>query len=269
MFTSNLIASKITKDLADKLKDYILQGGGVVTSSGSKNIDIYVSANGSDSTGDGTQAKPYKTINYIVMHVLPYIHTDTVIYIHPLTDITEDSFSGFMGKNGVIINQQAQHTITFNRTIGLRNGVYSFFNCVFNKACDLVEKGYGYFNNCTFNPVTNIQSLRCRYQSFASVYTATFIMDNSVSKMAMACYDHSFIHLAGTLTFKGDCTYLMEALAKGSIYIVRKATINTSQATGAKYFIHEHSNLILVKRGDAIFGDNLTAGTVDESSKVY
>ena len=243
--------------------------GGVVTSPGPHNIDIHVSANGSDTTGDGSQAKPYKTIDHIARHVLPYRATDAVAYIHPLTDITEGSFSGFTGTNRVTINQQAQHTITFNRTIGLRNGVYSFFNCVFNKSCDLVEKGYGYFNNCTFNPVTDIQSLRCRYQSFAYVDTAAFVMDNSVSQMAMACYNQSFIHLVGALTFKGDCTYLMEALARGSIYITHKSTIDTSQATGAKYYIHEHSNLILVKRGDAIFGDNLTAGTVDESSKVY
>lgn len=243
--------------------------GGVVTSVGNNVLNIYVSATGSNETGDGSQERPFRTIEHIKSSVIPYKTSINSIYIHPLTDIVEEQFTGFMGTNRVIINNQAQHTITFNRTIGLRNGVYSFFNCVFNKACDLVEKGYGYFNNCTFNPVTDIQSLRCRYQSFANVDTATFIMDNSVSKMAMACYDHSFIHLAGTLTFKGDCTYLMEALAKGSIYIVYKATIDTSQATGAKYYIHEHSNLILVKRGDAILGDNLTAGTVDESSKVY
>lgn len=194
-----------------------------------------------------------------------------MIHIYPLTDIVEEQFTGFMGINRFIINPNAQykHTITFNRTLELRNGVYSFFNCVFNKACDLVEKGYGYFNNCTFYPVTNIQGLRSRYQSFANVDTAIFNMDDAMVATAIACYDHSFIHLGGTLTFKGDCTYLMEAFAKGNIYIVNRATLDTSQATGDKYFIHDHANLILVKRGDAIFGDNLTAGTVDESSKVY
>ena len=93
-------------------------------------------------------------------------------------------------------------------------------------------------------------------------------MDKDIVDQGITCYDHSFVHLAGDLVFTGECTYLMEALLKGAIYFTRESNVDTSQATGAKFFIHAHSSLILAQRGDTIFG-NLAAGTVDESSKVY
>ena len=229
---------------------------------------FYVSANGSNESGDGSQEHPFRTIEHIKSIVMPYKTTISAIYIHPLTDIIETQVTGFLGVNRVYINQKGEHTVTFNKTISLRNGIYTFTNCVFKQAVDLVEKGYAVFNQCKYYPVAKIPPLRCRYQSFAVLYSGEFNMDKNIVDQGIACYDHSFIHLADNLVFKGECTYLMEAFMKGAIYFTHKSKVDTSQATGAKFFIHEHSSLILVQRGDAIFG-NLTAGTVDESSKVF
>ena len=61
---SGLVTDKISKNLADKLKDHILQGG-VVTSSGNLDLVFYVSANGSNESGDGSQEHPFRTIEHI------------------------------------------------------------------------------------------------------------------------------------------------------------------------------------------------------------
>ena len=115
----------------------------------------------------------------------------------------------------------------------------------------------------------NFQCVRCRYQSLTILTDCELHMDKSITNCGMSCYDNSFIHLNGTTVFTGDCEALFLADMYSAIYFVQKAVINSTQATGSKYRVINHSDLILCGRGEDILGDTLTAGTTDESSKVY
>ena len=242
-------------------------GGGVVRSEGNLAVNIYVSANGSNENGDGSQERPYRTIEHIKSFVLPYLQTNASITIVPLTDIVEEQFTGFNQSRWVSFNNKdSGHTITFNKQINLMTGKYTFNNCIFADGVDLNEAAYIVSEDCTFKFSTSLNGcFRCRYSSTALLYNAVLQSDTSV-QYAVACYDNAYIKIYNGITFSGDFNQLFYIVNQGSVFIASNVTLNTTASSGLKYVLSCASVLNLSNRGDGIFGEHLTAGTKDESS---
>lgn len=263
-YTSNLVTSKIDKALADKIvKDRIKSAGNTV-------INIYVSANGSDETGDGSQEKPYKTIQHIQLNVLPYLYSANRVFIVPLTDIVEDQmtninhFLGYLTINTTV----SGHTITFNKRIQLLKSKVAFYNNIFENGLDANEKSYSVAENCIFKTNTlNSPGFRSRYGSLAVLTNNTY-QSTTDGTIALNCYDYSYIHINQNSTFIGAFLRLVDCMNNGVIYFKEGTTFATTEATGDKYLLRYDSTLNLIGRGDSIFGDHLTAGTKDESSVI-
>lgn len=264
-YISNLVTSKkIDKALADSIvKDRI-------KTTGSTAINIYVSANGSDETGTGSQEKPYKTIQHIQLNVLPYLYSANKISIVPLTDIVEDQMTDinhFLGY--LLINTTySGHTITFNNRIQVIKSKVTFSNNVFEQGLDCSEKSYVVAGNCIFKTKNlGLPAFRINYGSLAILSNNTY-QSTTDGTFALRCYDYAYIHIRQNSTFIGAFLRLLDCFSNGVIYFVDSTTITTTEATGEKYSLRYDSTLNLTGRGDNIFGDHLTAGTKDESSVI-
>lgn len=262
-YTSNLVTSKIDKALADKIvKDRIKSAGNTV-------INIYVSANGSDETGDGSQGKPYKTINHIFSNVLSKVYSSNQIIIIPLTDIVENQrlifnqLTPYIGLN----TQNSGHTITFNSKYRTESCKIEHNHCVFNEGVECSEQSYLYFRECTFKKGSSSCPLTCYYSSTCILENA--VIDGETNNVSgINCSSCAVVHIRNAITFKGAFSYLVRANSQGVYSVLTGVSFITTEASGAKYSLIFDSVLNLQGQGDSIFGDHLTDGTKDESSVI-
>lgn len=79
---NGLVAEQISKDLATRLLDktYLRQ---------SKDLELYISNQGNDSTADGTQEKPFKTLSKCLGYIFNTVCTNYFVRVNFLTDYTE------------------------------------------------------------------------------------------------------------------------------------------------------------------------------------
>lgn len=79
---NGLVAEQISKDLATKLlnKTYLRQ---------ERDLELYVSNQGDDSTADGSQDKPFKTFGKCLRYIYNYVCTSYFVRVKFLSDYTE------------------------------------------------------------------------------------------------------------------------------------------------------------------------------------
>ena len=82
---NGLVAEQISKDLATKLLDKTYMKN-------KDNVTINVSANGDDSTADGTELKPFADLQRAVSYAYQNIKTNTHVIINFLTDFTHSEY---------------------------------------------------------------------------------------------------------------------------------------------------------------------------------
>lgn len=82
---NGLVAEQISKDLATKLLDKTYMKN-------KDNVTINVSANGDDSTADGTEQKPFADLQRAVSYAYQNIKTNAHVTINFLTDFTHSEY---------------------------------------------------------------------------------------------------------------------------------------------------------------------------------
>ena len=233
MLTSNLISGKITEDLKKRLlANYVKSDSNVFT--------LYVSANGDDTTGDGTQERPFQTVKRACQETAS-INAYNRIDIEPLTDITEGGFA-LPSLKKIRFNTSQKHTITFTQNVGLTSCIsIEFYKCVFEGGIDLTFGSVVNFNNCTFDGDNSYGvCLRVRYNSSASLfYTNTIKSTSDKSVIGVSAYCDSYILLSGDqINLDGAFTSFIRIDDNSAIGIGASTKINSlGNLSGTQYVL--------------------------------
>ena len=201
---NGLVAEQISKDLATRLlnKTYLRQ---------ERDLVLYVSNQGDNSTADGSQDKPFKTLSKCLRYILNYVCTNYFIKINFLTDYieTED-----------VIKIRAINMGGFLEIIS--NG----HNVVLNHI--KIYQGFVTFKGINFKQTYDDNLLYCADSSvvyFTDTFTVT-LKDNCVHRVFypnrnshMQITETANITINGTTTGKGaelfraqlNCSILMKA----------------------------------------------------------
>ena len=192
------------------------------------------------------------------------------VQIIPLTDIEENGLTVNQYPRFSLNTENSGHTITFKGAVTLRSGVFYAYNCIFDEGCDVTQQGYVSFTGCTFREKSGEDfCLRVRYGSNAILQNTLFNVTTNARHRALIVYNNSYAQLNPAATFTGAFECLIRCPAYGSVYVTENCTPDTSDATGKRYTLDNHSLLALFKRGDAFLGEHLTPGTADESCSAY
>lgn len=226
-----------------------------------------MSADGSDSAGDGTIDRPYQTVNHVCANVIPYRQTYGSVSIIPLTDIVEKTFNGFNQCQHVIFNSSTSgHTITFNKFITLKSMKATVYNCRFNGGLNANENGFLVCYNSTVKTNASISSGICsRYNSLVIIDGVT-IENDAGSAHAIRVYNDSYLIIRNGLKVTGEYDYAFNVFNSSTLHFDTNQTIGTAEASGGKYLVERGSILNLNAQGEDLLGENLTAGSKDESS---
>lgn len=233
-------------------------------------MNFYVSANGDDSTGDGTQERPFKTLS-AALRAGTFVKTAGSIQIVPLTDIEENDALRVAHYEKVLINTTGSgHRIVFASNVRLADGNYALNNCEFGGGCDFTENSLGSVADCTFQSSSEDYCLRIRYGSIVAVSRITFETSGNGNRSGVVIYNSSTIVMNSGIVFRGNFASLFKAPEFGSIFLAGGNNMpDTSEAQGTRYDIRNHSALALLGRGELVLGEHLSPGTKDESSSVY
>ena len=231
---------------------------------------FYISADGSDSAGDGSQEKPYKTVAAAVK-AGTLVNTAGSTQIIPLTDITESGLTIIQSPKTVFNTTGSGHKIVFTSNVRLAYGSYELRNCEFQDGLDITENSYALLAGCTFNGRTGDDyCLRVRYGTTAAVEACTFDVTAGARQSGIAAYNMATVIMNAGLVFRGSFDSLFKSVAYGDFRLTGNTnTPDTAQAQGSRYQLGLHSTLSLSGRGEEVLGSALTAGTKDKSCSVY
>lgn len=262
MITSNnFAANRITKSLQEKIRSGLVQGKNA-------KVNIYVSAEGSDSTGDGTQAKPYKTINHVLVFVVPYINCTYGIRINALTPLECDQ-TAFQGRNSILEfkGTSADAMITFIGALSVQKGSFQFSHCIFNKGVDIYQHGFAEIVDSEIKQSKSTEyMLRVRYASSANVYRTNFTSALEKIKSCISVNTFSSMVLSsGDFTISGNFDDLIK-LNNQSDALVSCISNVLGSPTGKAYNVTLGSSLNLCGEGVSALPSTLTEGTIDSSS---
>lgn len=266
----NFVTQNISKELGDKILSNTLKP---IT----KDMNFYISNNGDDETADGSQSKPFKTLqgcaDYIKNNYF-FTSKSRAVYIKFLTDYTETSnlvaFTKFVNgsfgsANFSVIVDGVGHNVILKSVRGLDTSL-GFRNVTLNTnvATDYVINSGIYaqiylYENCVIN-INNDNKVVFDLTSLGNVQlinTVTINLNNySCRYLIRANHNASFgcnysgnptISLNGDSTFS-DCLCVADRLSKIALPtpIIANGTI-----TGKKYIISGNSILDLLGKGSS------------------
>ena len=241
-------------------------------------IDFYISNQGDDSIADGTEIKPFKTLETCIKYLQDNIYTNYDVNINFATDYTEETknFSiKNVGTRGYLILNGNNHNVIFKGGLSLyldkfhiKNINFDFGSEVKNPTLYLTENSYGYAENITINnnnaSYVNVNTQRgatliLRQKiSFTGNNTESLFAAERSSKIIFESSSDTVVDINGSFNAVFN-------VFNNSMINVRNDVKFTGNGVGKKYNLGYCSCLNLMGRGDSIITAS-ELGTKDETS---
>ena len=271
MFTSDLVASRVTKGLADKIVQNCVQYGrggtaGSVTT-------VYLNADtGNDGTADGTQARPFKTLNGFLtwMKGRKYAPAEGVT-LSFLSDYTESlEHLSFIGNDTKIYINGTGYNVTLNMVTCY--GAYVHFNNIkFTKILTVREGSCVICGSAEFS-ATETDCISCYGNS--NVFfsgNVVFSGDAPTRGCVTTQYDGMvYFHGTGTITVTGNRLRMLYVIRRSACAIYSGYTVNGAEGKTMQepYYAAQGSTLNLYGRGNSLFPEEWGTGRKDDYSIV-
>ena len=167
----------------------------------------------------------------------------------------------------MIVSKTDTGTFNFNQQVKLNNTFINFYGCNFYDGLDLTQKSFGYISGGLLRQ--NTYSFRVRYLSL-------LLIDANITNLSFEgagnnlvffdLYNTGNLILNGSFTLKGSFYRFISATSNSFIRIANQVNINTDgEISGQAYFLSRASVLDLYGKGNAVFPETLTQGSMDES----
>ena len=188
--------------------DTYYAAGVIVSSFGAKigslstNVNLYVATTGSDTTGDGTSAKPFKTIQHAI-DILPNDFDTHSVMITVASGIYNEDieFSGFTG--GLL-----QLTLSGNVTIGSLLVRDSRIVCASTSTCTLTIKSLYVTESGRFDSFSNI-----------GITTTGYVNDQPLNgNKASIAVNRGDVYISGPITLTGNTDRGISAISISRMY---------------------------------------------------
>lgn len=267
-YTSDLVATKISNELKEKILD--LSWRKIATQT------LYVSANGNDDTADGSQSKPFASVSSAIAYLRQnFKHTaNAVITIKFLTDYTFTGNLFIFDVVGMDINSRlvidgSDHTVTFKTRLYIASASIELRNLNFESlkasqdgvifAADYAQLFLGGTINVTLRHSGCTVLSIARHSRFSNNGAAlTVSADAGITGRALFRYrDFSSIHVFGTSSasvtvdgveftlavFDGyrfsyaNCDQQIQGTATGKKYQLDSTTALSTNGHGNDYLI--------------------------------
>ncbi len=162
-----------------------------------EDVTIYVSPSGSDTTGNGTRAKPYKTVQYALETIPKNLNSfDAAIYLEPGTYAGAINVEYFCGGR-IIFTGETTNVVTFSGQITVRDAYlqFEYFEAVMDKSYIYVTQGGRFYTG-------DSAVLKCNGGAYG-----VYVMYNSKAS------------LAGNTVVNNALTSAIRAGASSEIYV--------------------------------------------------
>lgn len=222
---------------------------------------INLSADGSDTTGDGSEERPYKTIAKAVERA-EHLSTGNWKRLRFLTDFTSDAFP--FPRNDAIQLYADGHSVVINRAVSAYHMALSAYGITF-KLLNLSEDAYLVAENCTFGGLENSAGLTCRYSSAAYLNGGTFIGTGAEGIKVYNGFS-SVRFNTGSFTVNGEYSTFLR-LNPDALIGIGNVTFSGTP-TGKAYTANLNSVINFEGKGPTCLPSTLTEGTCDETSRV-
>jgi hypothetical protein len=149
---------------------------------------VYVATTGSNTTGDGTSSKPYKTITYAFSQIPKILNGFTASVV-----ISEGTYNEYLIVSGYTGNLELllDGNVTVSNGISVI-GAYVTCRCVGNATYTLTVKGIKVANHGNLSSLSNV-----------NVFT-TGAQDISSSSASLQCTLSSLLYMTGIVTMAGN-----------------------------------------------------------------
>lgn len=271
-YTSDLVADKVTAGLKAKLLENVWRKP---TEFG---YHIYVNAlTGSDTTGDGSQEKPFATITNSMVWLFDNFRgrPNSTLVIDCLTDLDESDVYFYVQYFPHLLKIRAQgHSVRMGRVT-------------------VQESGFS-AEGVTFVHKSGVRCVETNTHATIVLTDCTYESSGSQSFTPFACTRHSYMAIDGLTINNPDCSIAMFlASLTGHIGVQGNVTINgasgtggafchvlensgisitnatfTGEWTGKKYYLDASSVLYAGRKGDDFIPGNSAGTIVDEFSQV-
>ena len=275
----DLVATDISRGLFEKIQRGI---------SVADTTKYYISNSGSDSN-DGTESKPFKTIEKCI-ETIRIKHGNnqliTGIDIHFLSDYENTKtirFSGF-NRNIQFYFRNESHNVVLGG-FSLHSNCVNFYNITFkpketflnSSVHDVGFYSIAQYTNCTFYapPIQLNYYFCCRYYSHI-IFRGNCIVnlsnnENAIRGGIVASYAKGIVFHDGTITLGSDFTSasVIEVMRHGEYVTTKLASFDANgfTANAKKYRIENYSFIDLLGKGEGMLLGNKAGELLD--GKVY
>lgn len=266
--SDNFVANSITKSLLDKILAKTWYN------TAETGYEFYVSNQGNDDTGDGSQSKPFATIARTVSYIFNRIsqRANTAININCLTDIDESTGAlqiwNFAGRIHV---KASGHEVKIG-SINILRSMIEFTGVTFKgrsvSRCLVAQAGGNItLTDCTINNSVGVYTAVRAYNGGTVTLNGTTTFTADVTYGMALAEAQGVIWLNGTITIadntSGHASGLLKANQQGLIIIPSDASLSGTW-NGPKYQLTTGGQLDLQGKGDSFIPGS--AGSMDDTS---
>ena len=274
--TSDLVCRRISSELKDKILEnsvFILfllppKGGG------GKRVECFISSDGSDSTGNGSESAPYATLPVAIQRtVVRYNNYDSYRFYF-LSDYLETKEIQAPRNKTIVIDSSVYgntHNVHFDALLKSYNGIIYGRGLVFNAGLDVSENSFLVLDGPanTFNLSSTKPGLIVRYGSQCQISSSLTINATAASNVIYCSNQSRTIIRRGTHKLTGSSSCLFNVTNGSSLLVSRNASFSASNlGTFKKYSVSYGSQLLTDGRGESFFPEGMTEGTKDDTSQI-
>lgn len=274
VYTSDLVADKVTAGLKAKLLENVWRKP---TEFG---YSIYVSAQGDDTTGNGTQGKPFKTVSRAITWLVDnYIGRPNTNYtVHALTDIDETQAAYNIQFHPWHLKISADgHNVRLGRFY-IQYSIVSFEGVTFCQSSA---------HRCVESVRTRVQLVDCFYENLLTEGNHSFspfhfsrgsyaTVRNLTGKNTYNGPSFFISALNSLLDISGNCTLTAETVTQGGgfLFAMEQSEISVGNRPtavvwpGKKYVLDANSVIWTARAGEDYLPGDLPGTINDEHSQV-